>query len=350
MVNAQSDSFTPRLIVGMSRAGTTWLCKCLNEHPDVAAFGESMFFGRNHLEPRGDGTYGPAELETLQTRLLEHGTCIHSVAGRGPGCLKRVGLDEIAPLVREALSTDAAPLTPAEAFDRLAGAIARAEGKPGAVEKTPHHLNWIDRIVAAIPDARFVVMVREPYGFMASYKHQGDRQPQRIRRSFERRYHPFGCATVWKGYMRAAKRAKAARPTQVEIVCFEELRGDPAGVLDRVQRFFGLTKVELADAIPPDNTSFPEGKRPELAPEDLFWMNRLAGATVRACGFSVRPAGWHPARIAWSIVRLPFWAVRNFFSLRRRISGSTLAYLARWWRGPDAGRGRNSGRLTNPAD
>ena len=33
----------PRFIVGMGRAGTTWLSKCLNEHPDVAVFGEPFF-------------------------------------------------------------------------------------------------------------------------------------------------------------------------------------------------------------------------------------------------------------------------------------------------------------------
>jgi hypothetical protein len=35
----------PRFIVGLPRAGTTWMCRSLNEHPDAVAFGDTMFWG-----------------------------------------------------------------------------------------------------------------------------------------------------------------------------------------------------------------------------------------------------------------------------------------------------------------
>ena len=36
-------------IVGMSRSGTSWLAKSLNNHPQISAFGETSFFGRDNL-------------------------------------------------------------------------------------------------------------------------------------------------------------------------------------------------------------------------------------------------------------------------------------------------------------
>ena len=34
----------------------------------------------------------------------------------------------------------------------LAGSLAEAEGKKDWVEKTPHHVNWVDRILETLPD------------------------------------------------------------------------------------------------------------------------------------------------------------------------------------------------------
>jgi len=319
-------------IVGMSRAGTQWMCKCLNEHPDVAAFGESKFFGRHYVEPAEDGLYHEAQLGAMRRRLLEHGSFIHSTTGTGPGTLKRLSMAGVEGLVAQTFPVDGEPLLPGEAFRRLAQAVAKVEGKPLAIEKTPHHLNWTDRMLAAVPEARFIVMVREPYSFMLSWRHQGDRFEERIRRAFARRYHPAAIAMIWKTSMRAATGAVARRPDRMLLVRFEDLRADPHATLERVQRFLGLRVVNLAEAVPPDNTSFPGGRRPDLHAEDIFWMNRIAGSAIRAHGYSLRRTPFGPLRIAWSSIRLPWWAVRNYLSLRSRVAGSTFGYLLRWLR------------------
>ena len=79
------DATTPRLIVGMARAATTWLCKCLNVHSEVVAFGESLFWGRRFVAPGPDGRYEPEQVESIRLQL-RGGGCLESVLGDGAGC------------------------------------------------------------------------------------------------------------------------------------------------------------------------------------------------------------------------------------------------------------------------
>lgn len=337
-------------IVGMSRAGTTWLSKCLNEHPDAAVFGESGFFGRGYVEPLSDGTYDEARLQQV-IAWLKRSMWIHGLVPGGPGeggdaagCLKNLSVERVPALVDDAfrdLPRDRR-VTPGELFLRLCDAVGRAEGKSRVIEKTPHHVNWVDRILNALsgnpgnPGARFVIMLRDPYGFMLSYKHQGDRKRDDVRRRFEQRYHPAGCAIVWRGYARAWQHATRCHPDQTLTIPFEDVRREPEAVLERVQRFFELPVVRgLSERVPPDNTSFPAGKRPELRADDIHWMNRLAAREIVAFGEALRPAPREPGRVLASYARLPLWGVRNAISMRRVISGSPWAYLRRWL-GPGA--------------
>ncbi len=154
----------------------------------------------------------------------------------------------------------------------------------------------------------------------------------RLRRGFQQRYHPLACALVWKGSMRAALSAARRHPQRTLLVQFSDLRDDAARVLDSVQEFFGLRCADLHSAVPADNTSFPGGDRPALRGEDYFWLNLVAGRMIRLSGHELRRGSPEPLRVLWSIVRLPVWAVRNYFSLRLRISGSTSRYLWRWLR------------------
>ena len=155
----------PCFIVGMPRAATTWMCKCLNEHPDACAFGETLFWGRQYVRPGHGGEHTPEEIERIEQRLAS-GHCVREMAGVGPGSLRHVTPECFGALLRDAWGPLRRGAAPGELFAALCRSVADAEGKRLAVEKTPHHLNWIDRISEALPGARFVVMVREPYGFM----------------------------------------------------------------------------------------------------------------------------------------------------------------------------------------
>lgn len=333
---AQATSI-PRFIVGMSRAGTTWLSKCLNEHPEAAVFGETAFFGRGYVEPNSHGLYDSHHLQRVRGWL---GDCrwIRQMTTPGPGALKHITLESLPRMMDAVFAEVQPPIAPADLFQRICRAVASAEGKSIVIEKTPHHVNWIDRILAAMPMARFVIMLRDPYSFMLSYKHQGDRKANEVRKRFAMRYHPFGCAIVWRGSMRAASAAVAGQPRHALLVRFEDIATHPWDELNRVLEFLQFKPAELAGRVPADNTSFPEGDRPALRGDDLFWMNLLARREIRQYGTRLQRSPREPLRVIWSIIVLPFWAIRNLLDLRKIIAGPMWRYLWRWI-APADGRG-----------
>lgn len=318
-----------RFVVGMSRAGTTWMGKCLNEHPDAAVFGESLFWGRAYVEPEQDGAYSGEQV----ARIIEELKCtaIAAFEGAGPGCLRRTTKEKLAEVLDQEFSHESGPITPGDLFLRIGRLIAECEGKRIAIEKTPHHVNWIKRILTELPESRFVVMVRDPYGFMLSYKHQGDRKEPELQRKLRRLYHPILCAVIWRGYMRAARMAIKTYRKQVMVVEFDRLQQNSNSILRLVQEFFLMEYVDLAQRIPPDNSSFPVGDRPSLGAEDIFWMNVINRTLIQEAGFCLRDLPPHGAlRIIMSTIVLPLWGFRTLISARSLISGSVPKYIWQW--------------------
>jgi hypothetical protein len=333
--DSPSSARAAMFIAGMPRAATTWLCKCFNEHPQTAGFGESMFFGRRYVQPGEDGRYSQQQLRMILKRLGD-GTCIHAVNGDGVGCLKRVSRENLADVIEAGFASLTHNPTPTEVFTTLLDTIAHAEGKQRAVEKTPHHLNWVDRIVESFPNARIVIMLREPYSFMLSYKHQGDRKSLKLRKTLRRLYHPMACAMIWRASMRSALAAQEHYPDHVLLVNHERVKESSTQVLDEVQQFFGLEPVDLASRMPRVNSSFsedvPSQPRPSLRADDVFWMNRIAGRIMARAGYKQRKAPLQPLPILWSILRLPIWGINCAWILSRKVEGSFTRYFLRWFR------------------
>ncbi|XAM00173.1 sulfotransferase [Phycisphaeraceae bacterium D3-23] len=319
----------PRFIVGMSRGGTTWMSRVLNTHPDVASFGETLFWGRRYRPTDTQGCWSRDDLDTLADELADS---LMGPSGDKPGSLTT----EPAVLnksVAQTIRSFEAPAKPADVFEAMCRAVLDAEGKAIAIEKTPHHLNWTTRIEDAMPGARFLIMRRDPYGFMLSYKHQGDRLSNNTRRTFHALYHPIGCALVWRGYVRSIRAACERYPGQTMVVDLHQ-EPDERELLARVVEFFGLAPADLAGNVPRDNTSFPDAKRPELSGADRFWLNRIARQEIAQSGVEKQPVGLRDSfAVLGSVLYTPFWAFRVWFHMRRNTQGSTFAYLWRWvWR------------------
>ncbi|MEM8873938.1 MAG: sulfotransferase [Planctomycetota bacterium] len=309
---------SPRVIafvVGTSRGGTTWLSKVLNCHPRIACFGESGFFGRHWFEPDADG-----RLSGTQVREKFDG----AIAGTwGPhtgdvGTLRRANTPELHAALRERLEPmTAAGGTVAEVFDAYAGAFGVAEGKPLVIEKTPHHVNHVDRILDAVPDAKFIVTLRDPYSFMRSYKFQGQQYDAERRAHAERVYHPITCALIWRRYFRSVFELETTHADRVFRFDIGALADREEAVLDDLQDFLSVERAPLAGQVPRDNSSFPSGQREELGAGDVWWMNRIAGPEIDAGGWPRRSAGGMVGLLP--ALTLPIWAVRNFGHLRRTV-------------------------------
>ena len=326
---SKSDRIIPRFIVGMSRGGTTWMGKSLNEHPDTAVFGESLFWGRSYVEPEAEGKYSLEQIRTILNRLKNEG--MYAFLGETAGCLKQIKQDNLVHLVNSIIQDIDEPLEPAKLFLLITQKIAQLENKQNVVEKTPHHVNWIDRIIRALPDSRFVIMIRDPYDFALSYKHQGDRFTNEEKQKHHRLYHPFLCAFLWSGYINAANKAIADYPEQMLLISTEEIKTNPQSVLNKTQKFL-LLKVcqDLATKIPQDNSSFSEVEKPSLQAEDIFWLNLIAGKHIAQSNLTLQPIPFQPLRIVWSILKLPYWGIWSFFHLANKTEGSVKLYLWHW--------------------
>ncbi len=316
-------------IAGMARSGTTWLGRALAKHPDVAVFGESSFFGRLYVPPRADGTYGPAELARVHAIQREQDWA--TTTGDDSSCLRNSQGEEYAALVDAAFGPLEAPVTPAESFQALARAIASSERKPCVVEKTPHHVHWMRRIALGFPEARFVLLTRDPYGFMRSLKHLDDRIESRWRRALERPWrHPAVCAVAWRAYMLSVERALEQYRDRVLVVDHRELRQRPEALLASVQSFLGLAVHDLAPGTLGQNSSFRRGGKPSLRGQDVFWMNLIAGRVIRRNGYRREPIPFRPLQILASFATLPLCAAYVAARAPRRVPGSLRPYLAAW--------------------
>jgi len=301
-------------VVGMSRAGTTWMARALGSHPDVVAFGETQYWGKKYRSPDGEG-YARNEVQQIIEEIPG------SILSQG----RRVSFKKI--LDDGAVSNTVEHASPKALFDWISRAAAAHEDKTCAVEKTPHHVNYLDRIVEVYPEARFVVMARAPYDFMLSYKHQGDRKPEAVRRTFRKLYHPIGCALVYRGYARSIRNALHQHSDQTLLVTLQDVKSDARAVLEEAQEFLGVEPS--ASVPPPSNSSFPDERSPSLASEDLFWMNALAGREIQALGYRMQESDISFTEAVQSLARVPPWAGRALSTLWSQ-SPNPVQYAVQW--------------------
>jgi hypothetical protein len=308
---ANASAVIARLIVGMPRAGTTWLSQCLNQHPDVTAFGETRFWGRSFVAPDAGQLYDHTSLQRVKARLVAKPleTTIHIP---GPGMMSSLGAQNIKSIIRIAFEGYISGVGPGDVFLSVAGQIARAEGKKLWVEKTPHHIYYVNRILKYLPSARFIITIRNPYSFILSYQYQrGYQRTAESRRRYEARYHPLAPALVWTRCWRATQQALRDHPDQTMLVRMEDIESNPLAVVKRVESFFMLRhNPEVKGLSAKVHSSFEDGSKPNLRDSEIAWMNLIAGAHVREAGYQAQEASIGSLAFWKSALELFPWSVR----------------------------------------
>lgn len=306
-------------ICGMSRGGTTWLGHCLNQHPEVAVFGESLYWGRNYIEPAHNGKYTIEQINQVLGLLKRD---CKAFLGDGEGNLKCVDRDSWIEMLQ---SIHRESMTPSRLFELVCRRIAERESAKYVVEKTPHHVNWIPRIVGAFPEAKFVIMVRDPYSFMLSYKHQGDRKSESSRENLRSLYHPLGCAYMWRKYMKSAMQNSRRFPDQTLIINFEVLKRSPEACWSQLLSFYGMPEARFMP-VGEKNSSF-RGVERKLESIDIFWMNVIARSYIRAGGYALQPSGASFREVVISMWGLCPWFMRSLKLLKSRVPGGLSKYF-----------------------
>ena len=321
---------TPRLdfILGLPRSGSTWLGRALGGHPDVAVFGETCFYGRLYVPPRRDGLYGGEELERVRHIQRERdweSTTTDRHAGHPPW---RPG--EFAALVDTAVGALRPPVPPQDVLAAIGRAVANRESKARAVEKTPQHVHWLPRVAASFPEARFILTLRDPYDYMASYQRLGRRLDGRIERALDLSWrHPLIAALFWRSYSTSIEKALASYPDRTLLVRTEDMRDRPREVLADVQSFLGLPEADLSGE-QGVNSSFRAGELRVLRGTDVLWMNLVAGRAIRRSGYGLRRQKVPVLTTTVSFLTAPLSLVATAVRVPGMTPGSFLGYLRRW--------------------
>lgn len=250
-------------LVGMPRSGTTSLMKLLNSHKDIVSFGESLFFGRQYLKPSEGEFYVREEITLLYKFYLNY-----NWINKFSDTQKQIYKELITKKYKELLLND--KITPKFFFDTLCKVFEFTFNKKFSIEKTPHHIHFIDRVKGHYPDSKFIITYRNPYDFMLSYKFQGSQTNEEVRRKFEKTYHPLQVALIWRKYINSITKYKAL--TNTLLLDIETLEGYG---LYKLAKFLNIEKEDL-EILKKDNSSFSKMKvKPKLDKIDIFWVNLL---------------------------------------------------------------------------
>jgi hypothetical protein len=314
----------------MPRGGTTFLLRRLHQHPDVMGFGESRFFGNDWVEPEAEGLLRADQVELVGRRLAANP--LNSNLPNPDDPPGRAGwidhLDAVSAQERlaELFAARSGPITPGDLFREVCATLVEGSGANTVVEKTPQHLRHVDRVLAQVPDAKILVVLRDPYDFLLSYKHAGARRSEERREVDEMLWQATGVSLLWRSYYRAAAAAEARFGDRIKVVRLEDVSADPQASFREILDFLELVQYDVLEGAPErDNSSF-SAERPSLEDSDVAAFNTVARRDAERAGYAVRPSGLGPLRSAYASAGVIPWAVRNARAANQRTDGGLWRY------------------------
>jgi hypothetical protein len=314
-------------IVGMPRSGTTWLGRVLNAHPEVVVFGETDFWNRSFVKPRNEGYYNSSLLKKVWH--IQRKKEWQKTTGDNLGNLQGWQEQTYAQFIDRTFARLSPPISPTEVFHSIATDISRFFKKSVAIEKTPNHLNQLTRIAENFPHAKFIVLLREPYGFVTSLRHKDDQQSVFIRFVYRLYRHPLLCSLLWLRYMQAYQTAINNYPHRLLTICTDEIVQTPRRVLLNICRFLGVNDVLPAVLPPKSNSSFPNQRQPPSAAE-IFWINWILARYGMVSQISLQPVPRAPLVIGLSFLALPIWISITAILMLGNANVSPLSYIIDW--------------------
>lgn len=269
----------PIFVVGAPRTGTTLVKNILNQHPLVHLFDEVHFFERIYDDRNAIGDMGNPRAQSHAIQRLR------SIV-REFGSDQRVGDHLTMEVFRRRLLQEGGGYR--GLFATLLKAGAELEGAIFWGDSSPQDVLYLDTIHRWFPEARIVALVRDPRGFLASYKNFHRRRVP----TYRERYNPLTNAILWRSYMRALLHAKE-QPwgESILLVRYEELARDPESQVRRICDHVGVEYVPSMTRVERTNTSFVDGApseagivttsvdrwRNELTPTELWVGERVFG-------------------------------------------------------------------------
>jgi len=315
---------TPIFVVGYVHTGTTLLRSVLGKHTDIfMMFGESHFF-EDLVRIRRDFPRLQDELVLRDyiefvVRLAMSGSK-RALKIRGGHGLAEIGLsrEQIEALIDAARQSVAASSGSGHiaAFRSTIAYLSCAANATRWLEKTPAHVHRIDEILAALPDARIIELVRDPRAALASRKARAEEHWRATQAAagaiLNQRiiFDPVFDSHNWRAAVRAGARAAQRHPHAVLRIRYEDLVDNPTSSISDICQFVGIDF------------------QPQML--QVGWVNSTTQARARADG----PAGIGQSALGkWrqSLTRGEIAVIQMF--LRKDLASLGYEPVSVGWRG-----------------
>ncbi len=214
-----------------------------------------------------------------------------------------------------------------------------------ACEQTPANVFYIADILDAFPNARVLVMVRDPRAVLLSQKGKWRRRNlgekrlplvEPVRAWFN--YHPVVVARLWKAAVEAGERYE--HDDRVQQIAFESLLKDPESTMLTLCEWLDLDFLREMLEVPqwsssnePDSDTVGiKAQRAErwreggLTETEVFVCERMVGPAMARHGYTLSNARPPFYRIAGSALLLPF-KLAGALPLNLRNLGNPVAAL-----------------------
>jgi hypothetical protein len=295
-------------LVGNSRSGTTMLGRALGLHSQVFTFEELHFFEQIWSASDINGSVDPGVAANLIARLLSHQRC---------GILNG---PEWRDFISEAESTIAGHVgthTIAQVFQAFLEYETKRMGKSVPCDQTPRNVYYIGDILRLYPDARVVIMVRDPRDVLASQKRKWkmrflgfNRDPVLEALRLKVNYHPVTTSLLWNAAVRAGDRY--AHHERVCTVRFEDVLQNPSQEIQRICSFLDLSFESCMLAVPHVNSSYeaPDEKRRGITKTPIGrWRDGALSATEvyicqRLTADCMKRHGYEPSEVRPGLLRI----------------------------------------------
>lgn len=225
-----SQSFAPAFIIGSGRSGNTLLRRILSANPDVFIPPETYVLGKSINQ----WTFSAhLSLSALQHRFYQN-LVSHSE-------FHTFGIKDTLALKDALVSADNTSL--ADTLNAFYAFYRQAHGEHAHrwIDKTPLNTLYVEQIYSVFPDAKFIVMSRDPCDVVSSYMKSG------IFPDFEVAAHR------WYDSMKSAKRMERKHPDAVMVVKYESLVSAPEETTRNICRFLDLEyTADMIESHQPD--------------------------------------------------------------------------------------------------
>jgi hypothetical protein len=224
------------IISGNSRSGTTMMGRILGNNPEVFTFQELHFFDEIVSDELLFKKTPAGELSRIYARMI-------TVQRNG-----YFGPRDLTPYLEEAaaLLVNSNAQTPADAYKLFLQTESGHHNKSKPCEQTPQNIFALDKLFKIFPQARTVIMIRDPREVLLSQKNKWKRRhftrdtfplAESIRSFLN--YHPVTMSRIWHAAAMTAQDWQ--HDERVRIVRFEDLIDDPEKTVREICDHCGIS-------------------------------------------------------------------------------------------------------------